>query len=123
MKRILITASILAFATAALAQTGMYANKWESNDNVRHTKASSKEANLFADAQMDISSSAISFSSLPGISKTYSAMITNGEGEFIKQKRISPDDNQVSVNRLSKGLYFVNIVYKNKGQRTFVMNR
>jgi hypothetical protein len=101
----------------------MYTNKWESNDKVHYTKAASKEANLFADAQMDISSSAISFSNLPDMSKTYCAMITNGEGEFVKQKRISPDDNQVSVNRLGKGLYFVTIVYKNKGQKTFVMNR
>ncbi len=123
MKRILIAASILALATAAKAQTGMYANKWEGNDKVRHTRVSAKETNQFADVQMDISNSAISFSNLPDMSKAYCAMITNGEGEFIKQKRITPDDNQVSVNRLGKGLYFVTIVYKNKGQKTFVMNR
>lgn len=123
MKRVLITASILVFATASRAQTGMYANKWESNDKDHNSRSWSKETNRFADAQMDISNSFISFSNLPEMSKTYCAMITNGEGEFIKQKRISPDDNQVSVSRLGKGLYFVTIVYKNKGQKTFVMNR
>ena len=123
MKRILIAGIMLAGATTAKAQTGMYANKWEGNDKVHHTKTTTKETNRFTDAEMDVNNGAISFSNLPDMSKPYCAMITNGEGEFIKQKRISPDDNQLSVNRLGKGIYFVTIVYKNKGQKTFVMNR
>ncbi|MCW3122330.1 MAG: C-terminal target protein [Flavipsychrobacter sp.] len=114
--------ALLARITTANAQ-GVSANagRWESNDNARR-KISVKERNEFTETGITVNNGAVIFSNLPETKKVYSAMITDGEGEFVKQKKISPADNHISLNRISRGLYFVTIVYKNKGQRTFAMN-
>lgn len=123
MKRLLIISALLAGFTTVNAQTfaGTTHNKWEDNDNSHH-KMFAAPINEFVNTEMSVYNKTILFSDLPLVKKPVYAVITNGEGEFIKQARINPDQNAMDIAKLRGGLYFVTIVYKSKSKKAFTLN-
>jgi hypothetical protein len=123
MKKFFIICICFSGSFMANAQTsaGIYSNKWEENDQ-RHHKIAMKQNDDFSNTEMETKNSIITFSGLPDLKKAYAAVITNGDGEIIKQKRISPQKNEISVQGLKRGLYFISILYKEKTQKKFVLN-
>ena len=122
MKRIFLVYLMMTAATFAIAQSaGMYSNKWESNNN-GHRKEIQAEFNPFEQTTMAVNDGYIVLSDLPELKKRIWAVITNGEGEFIKQKRITASENEMDISRLHRGLYYVTLIYQEKGKRAFVLN-
>ena len=123
MKQLLIISALLASITTANAQTfaGTTHNQWEDNDNSHH-KMSSAPINEFVNTEMSVNNKTILFSGLPAVKKPVNAIITNGEGEFIKQARITPEQNSMDIAKLRGGLYFVTIIYRNKSKKAFTLN-
>ena len=122
MKHLLIICTILADLNNANAQIapGMSHNRWEEHNS--HHKAITVPANEFANTEMSVNSYTITFSDLPAIHKPAYAIITNAEGDFIKQAKITPEQNTIETRRLRAGLYFVTIVYRNKSKKAFTLN-
>ncbi len=122
MKRILIICSMLACTCAAQAQTtAMSQNSWEGSDNI-YRRIPVAAPNDFADMEMSFSNGKASFSGFPESRKAVWAVVTNGEGDFIKQMRITPEQNVMDLHKLHRGLYFVTIVYRTKSKKAFTLN-
>ena len=117
MKHLLFTGLFLAIASISHAQA---ANDY---DLAKSSKTPKTEINTnpFADAEMEVTKELASFSNLPEMPKPTWAIITNTEGEFIKQAKVNPTYNAVDIHRLPKGTYFVTLLYRNKGQKAFVL--
>ena len=122
MKRVLIICTMLAGVISANAQSvAMTHSKWEENDN-SHRRPTTTRTNEFANLEMTVNDGIITFSYFPVVKKAAYAVVTNGEGEFIKQMKITPEQNTMSVRKLRSGLYFVTIVYRNESKKAFTMN-
>ena len=122
MKKALIIYTLLATMTVANAQPAMNSAKWEEN-NPGKSNINVAKPNQFTATEMSLGDAMITFSYLPDVPKTTMAIITDATGETITQKKISRADNTIDVHKLHKGeLYFVTLVYKNKGQKAFVVH-
>ena len=122
MKRLIIICSALAIINSVYGQAaGMYSGKWEENENSRH-KITEKQPNEFENTEMSYSQKTATFSNLPDLKKPVFAVITNSTGEFVKQKKVNAEDNYVNVDKLSPGLYYVTLVFRQKGKRAYVLN-
>lgn len=123
MKKLLFICSMLVFAGMALAQNpGAAESSWEGNDNNNH-KIISKQGNEFTGTEISRRDGEVIFSGLPECSKLVWAIITNSEGDFIKQMKISPENNIMNVRGLHAGkLYFITIMYKNKSKKGFTLS-
>jgi F420-0:gamma-glutamyl ligase len=71
---------------------------------------------------MNVTRELASFANLPDVPKPTWAVISNADGEFIKESKITPTYNAMDIHRLPKGMYFVTLVYRNKNQKAFVLN-
>ena len=123
MKHALIACMLLAGTTTVKAQTtaGISHNQWEENDN-RHHKTSATPHNEFANTEMSANNGVLTFSDVPTLKKPAYAVITNAEGEFIKQGKITTEQNTMDIKRLRGGLYFVTIVYRDQSKKAFTLN-
>ena len=125
MKRLLIISSMLAFTCIANAQTtdaNQYASAKGRSDNMRSTV--NKQSDEFVNTEISLRDGDIIFSGLPEMRGQIKAIVTNSSGEFIKQAKISQQDNIMDVRRLHEGtLYFITIMYKNKTKKAFTLNR
>ena len=123
MKQLLFTCTMLAAFTVANAQPspGMSHNQWEENDYSHH-KTTAAPLNEFVNTEMSLNNRTILFTDLPAVRKPAYAIITNAEGEFIKQMRITPEQNSMDIKKLRTGLYFVTIVYREKSKKAFTLN-
>lgn len=121
MKQLLITVMLLAGFTAAQAQaTAMSRNREQSNsDNYRSRTV---HVNEFSNTEMTINDGIISFSDLPDLKHPINAVVTNTDGEQVRQARISPQQNTLNIKRLHKGLYFVTLIYKTHSKKGFTFN-
>ncbi len=124
MKRILIISALLVFAGITNAQIpGANENSPESNNNNDH-KFANKQSNDFANTEISLREGEVIFSGLPDQPKAIMAVITNSEGEFIKQMKISAQSNIMNVRDLREGsLYFITIIYRNKSKKAFTLNK
>ena len=124
MKTLLIIGAMSIGYTSAWGQTtpGMSHNKWEENSHTRYHKNAPVHTNPFVDAEISINEGIVSFSGLPDVTKPVYAIITNAEGEYIRQAKISPNLNTINISRLHHGLYFITIVYKNESRKAFTLN-
>ena len=123
MKRLLIISALLAGITSVKAQTmaATTHSQWEENDNSHH-KSPAAPINEFVNMEMTVNDRTISFSDIPEVKKTAYAVITNAEGEFIKQIKLSREQNSMDIKKLRGGLYFVTIIYKNQSKKAFTLN-
>ena len=122
MKRLVIICSMLACTGLANAQTtAMSENSWEGGDNT-YRRALITEPNDFEGMTMSFSDGKAIFSGIPQFKRSVWAIVTNGEGDFIKQMKITPEENVMDLHRLHKGLYFVTIVYRTKSKKAFTLN-
>ncbi len=123
MKKLLFICSVLLFAGMGYAQTPAAAeNSPEGNDNTNH-KVTYKGSNEFAGTEMSFREGEVIFSGLPECSRPVWAVVTNTEGESVKQMKISPQNNVMNVRSLHAGrLYFVTIMYKDKSKKAFTLN-
>lgn len=120
MKHIIVICALVAVSGAAQAQTTdrSYASSARtSSPKARHAI---KNDNIFEGTEMTHSSGSLSFSNLPELTKSPWAVITDEKGDLIKQSRILPDES-IDIHKLSKGMYFVSLVYKNKTEKAFVL--
>ena len=116
MKRIILALTSVLIVSAAQAQ----------NTNVGKQNFSRAEApreNEFTGTEMTTTERSIAFTDIPNLPKPTWAIITDAEGEIIKQGRISPDNSDIDIHRLDKGMYFVSLVYKNKTMKAFVLQK
>jgi hypothetical protein len=112
---------MLASACMANAQTtAMSENSWEGSDNTYHRALLAP--NDFDNMTMSFKDGKATFSGIPQFKRTVWAVVTNGEGEFIKQMKITQDENVMDLHRLHNGLYFVTIVYRSKSKKAFTLN-
>ena len=122
MKRLLIACSMLAGTALAQAQTtAMSENSWEGGDNI-YRRVPAAQANDFAGMEMSFADGKATFSGFPQFKKAVWAVVTNGEGDIIKQMKISPQENVIDLHKLRSGLYFVTIVYRSKSKKAFTIN-
>ena len=123
MKHIIIIIALLSGIGKANGQSvGVNANSRESRNNSNRSETVQPYSEFDA-VEMATEDGWLSFSSLPPIRGAIYAIVTNGDGEQMKQVRISGEYNTVDVHRLHKGLYFITVVYRNKGRKTFMLNR
>jgi hypothetical protein len=124
MKRLIILCTILAAFTIANAQStaGMTHSQWEENET-HHHKSTTAPFNEFVSTEMAVNKNLVTFSGLPAVKKCVYAVVTNAQGEFIKQTKVSADQNVMDISRLHSGLYFVTILYKNQSKIAFTLNR
>jgi hypothetical protein len=121
MKKLLIICTTISLLNVANAQTASNPGKWEENDN-SHKKMTVKDVNEFESTEMGYSEHLVTFSGLPETKKPIYAVITNSTGEFIKQRKINEAENSLKVEGLPRGLYFVTVVYRQKGKRAYTLN-
>ncbi len=123
MKRLLIICSMLALTGFAHAQTATpKESAWEDNEN-NDQRAVTRQGNDFAGTEMSLNQGKVTFTGLPELPRPTWAVVTNSTGDFLKQSRVSPQNNTMDVSRLHEGnLYFVTIVYKNKSKKAFTLN-
>jgi hypothetical protein len=122
MKKLLVICAIFgAFHSAQAQPSGMYPGKWEENDN-SHKKIATVGLNEFENTRMDFNGHMVTFTGLPELKKPVFAVITNSTGEFIRQRKINEIENDIKVDGLPQGLYFITIVYRQKGKRAFTVN-
>ena len=122
MKKLTITCALLALAGATYAQRGP--NPTNDNGekiNRKNIEEPRWQENKFTGSEMTVDDKVITFSDLPEMPKPIWAVITNPEGEFIKQAKVNTQYNAMDIGKLRKGMYFVTLVYKNKSQKAFVL--
>jgi hypothetical protein len=117
MKHLFFIGIFLAITTICHAQAS------NDYDLARSSKKQKIEinSNPFADAEMEVTKELVSFTNLPDVPKPTWAIVTNSEGEFIKQAKVNPTYNAMDIHRLPKGMYFVTLMYRNRGQKAFVL--
>ncbi len=118
MKKTIITLLLLTTITCAKAQ---YSEEY-GDRKPSHKASKQREINEFETAEMSQTNKWIKFSGLPALPKPTWAIVTNAEGEFIKESKITPDDNEMDLHRLQNGMYFVTLVYRNKSKKAFVLH-
>ena len=124
MKRLLIVCTMLVFAAIANAQIPGANESSLENSNNNDQKFAIKQSNEFENTEISLREGEVIFSGLPDQPKVIMAVITNSEGEFIKQMKISPQNNIMNVRDLREGrLYFITIIYRNKSKKAFTLNR
>ena len=123
MKQLLIISAIILSITTAKGQTtaGMSHGQWETNEKVHH-KTPSGPVNDFVSTEMAYDNGIVTFTDLPAVKKTAYAVLTNAAGDFIKQTRITPQQNTMEIKKLHSGLYFITIVYRNESKKAFTLN-
>lgn len=120
MKNLILIGGFIALATAAHAQTS---DRSSYSPSVHKTKSTTKSVapdSKFAAAEMSYEEGTISFSNLPDDTKQPWAIVTDENGEVITQSRIS-NDRTMDVHKLSRGMYFVSLVCRNKTEKAFVL--
>ncbi len=113
MKQVIITVALMAAFSVANAQTATSTKQYAKKE---------ASVNEFNGATMNVANGFISFSGLPEMQKGTWAVITDANGEEIKQVRITQTENSVDVKKLKKGMYFVSLVYKSVSKKAFVLN-
>ena len=115
---------MLVFAGISNAQIpGANESTPENSNNIDHRFAN-KQGNEFANTEISLREGEVIFSGLPDQPKAIMAVITNSEGEFIKQMKISAQNNIMNVRDLHEGrLYFITIMYRNKSKKAFTLNK
>lgn len=121
MKTLLFTALIAAGSITTHAQASADGEYYGDDASKIHVKAPTSD-NAYANTTMTSGTQAITFSDLPDMPKPTWAIITNAQGESIRQARVSKDKNTVSIHNFQRGLYFVTLIYHNKSQKGFVLN-
>ncbi len=120
MKRIIIICTLVAGFSAAHAQTSDRSYATTARIKSPKAKPTMKHDNIFEGTEMARSNGSISFSNLPDMTKAPWAVITDEKGDLIKQSRIIPEES-IDIHKLSKGMYFVSLVYKNKTKKAFML--
>jgi len=126
MKTFLISCAMFLFIMNAHAQTQSNTVAFSStakSDNIRVQPSGLKhqQNNNFKQVSIAIENKHVVFSGLPAAEKTTWAVVTDMDGSYIKEKKVSPRDPVMDVHKLH-GLYFVTLVYKNKNRNAFVLN-
>ncbi len=122
MKRLVIICSMIVCTSIAHAQTtAMSENSWEGSDNKYH-RALMGKPNDFEGMEMSFNDGKATFSGIPKYKRSVWAVVTNSEGEFIKQMKITDQENVMDLHRLHSGLYFVTIVYRTQSKKAFTLN-
>jgi hypothetical protein len=124
MKKLLMVFSLLAVMHTARAQSAnevsfVYKSGSGMNDVI---KPNPKSANDFCNVAVDVQKGKITFLHLPVEKRACRAVITNMQGDIIKQMRVAPGKNVMDVHRLHHGLYFATIMYKDKARKAFVLH-
>ncbi len=120
MKHIILIGSFIALATATHAQTSDHSSYTTTPGKHHAATKSVAHDSQFAATEMTYEGGAISFSNLPAETRQPWAIITDENGEVMTQSRIS-SDRSIDVHKLSRGMYFVSLVCRNKTEKAFVL--
>lgn len=123
MKKIVIFCAALACFSAANAQvTASSVNKADDNNSRPATKPGTPHTNEFSNMEMNISDGVLSFSGVPDVAHSVYAIVTDADGQQMRQARLTPAHSTMSIQRLHKGLYFITIMYRNQSKKGFTVN-
>lgn len=119
MKRLFSTLAFITGLTPIFAQSSHngYRDGWPASS----TSEPAAEID-YESTEMVLEANRIRFTDLPAMRKATWAIITNAEGEYIKEKRVFTSEDVIDVSRLKNGLYFVTLVYRNKSKKGFVLH-
>lgn len=118
MKQIILLCVLAFGTTAAFAQTSDHSS-YAPIKYKKPAKTVTHDARFEA-TEMSFSDGILSFSNIPTLAKDPWAVVTDENGEMIKQGRIT-NNSALDVHKLSKGLYFVSIVYRDRTEKGFVL--
>lgn len=76
----------------------------------------------FSNSEMTVENKHINFSGLPDLKKNVSVVITNTDGDVVKEGRINKENTSIDIQKLRKGMYFVTLVYKESSRKGFVLH-
>ncbi len=115
---------MVSIASIGKSQTmAMGSNSWNGGGEVKkYNKALMAPVNEFDGIDMSFSNGKAIFSGIPATNRPAWVIVTNGEGEFMKQMRLTPEQNTIDLNRLHNGLYFFTITYRGKSKKAFTIN-
>jgi len=124
MRKLFLACAMLAGVTATHAQvsSGPSYHEWEEKNREQSPKATAIQLNEFVAVDMSVKDGIAKFEGVPPVKKPVYAVLTNAEGEYIRQARISPLQNTMNVKRLRHGLYFITVVYRNHSKKAFTLN-
>ena len=123
MKRMILICSMLLLGSIAQAQVAaMGHNSWDGGGSTKYQKSLMGPVNAFDGIEMSYSEGRVTFSGIPTTKRSPWVVVTNGDGEFIKQMRLTAEQNSMELKRLQTGLYFVTITYQGKSKKAFTIN-
>ena len=93
----------------------------QTNPNWKSGRIANYSDEDYLNIDLVVSGNSISFVNLPETRKAIYAIVTNQEGEIVKQKRVSISDNEVLLKMPRKSLYFATLVCRSKNKRTFLV--
>ena len=117
---IVMSLLILAAGCASAQMSATPDVQSNSNDNSVRA-AAQKPLNEFDKTEMKVEDGRVVFMGLPDVKNGASAILTNSDGQVIKQVKITPEKNVLKTGSLPSDLYFVTIVYKNKSWKAFTL--
>ncbi len=124
MRKLLLACAMLAgiYTTYAQVASGPAYHDWEDKNREQTHKTTTVQLNEFVAVDMSVKDGIAKFDGVPPVKKPIYAVLTNAEGEYLRQTRISPLQNTMNVKRLRHGLYFITIVYRNHSKKAFTLN-
>ena len=109
--------TLILVVTLLLLSLGMDAQKNTSSGSSKNIEMALR----FDATQMTYANKKIMFTGLPYLPKATWAYLTDATGEVIKQHRVDPYNSELEVKHLQEGLYFVTLIYHNRGQKSFML--
>jgi hypothetical protein len=76
----------------------------------------------FSHTSLSIKGHRLLFNDLPNTARLVVVTFTNIDGETVQQAKIHLADNKVDIRYLTKGTYFINLLYRNEKKKGFVLN-
>ena len=114
MKKVMITAAMMLALYTANAQTAANGKREE-----KSAKVKSAGDDEYAGTSIALRKRKIIFSDLPQATQV---LITDSNGELVKDARVSPADFAVDIHNLDKGIYFIKLMYNGENRKGFVLN-
>jgi hypothetical protein len=109
------------FAATAFAQNST--DYYSRGKQAKVTKVKVAGVNVFDNMTMENNNGLITFGEVPAVDHNVFAVLTNADGEIIKQRKISQENTTFNTGELEKGIYFVTIMYRNESKKGFILKQ
>ena len=122
MKQTVIIFCMLGTGLAYGQATAVGNNMWDGGgEQKKFNKSLVAPANELEGITMIYKDGSATFNDIPETRRPIWAVVTNSAGEFVKQMRVTTEQNVMELHRLRNELYFVTIVYQGKSKKAFTI--